>query len=210
MSATRTANICRVTNTDNTESVGIKGDVEHVERVPGRPGGKRFTDQGLIEVRLVGHPHRYRVRVDMSGPAPRLVELHVASDDDAAEITPAVMPIPVRRLTHTAARFIASGDGSWMTPDEAENPVLVSRPEVAERRTRSVLDDDHYRRVADLLTEARRQGAKSPRRVVAREIRGSDRPNDLVTVDRYIAEAKQRGFLPHDWATATTTEGTAR
>lgn len=206
MRATRTANICRVTNTDNTATVGIKGDVEHVERV----SGKRGTDQGLIEVRLVGHPHRYRVRVDMSGPAPRLVELHVASDDDAAEITPAVMPIPIRRLTHTAARFIASGDGSWMTPDEADNPVLVSRPEVAERRRRRHLDDAHYERVAKLLMEARHTGERSPRRAVARKVCGSDLPKDLVTIDRYIAEAKRRGFLPPDWATATTTEGTAR
>lgn len=205
MCARRSAIICHVTNTDNTATVGIKGDVKHVERVSGRLGGKRGTDQGLIEVRLVGHPHRYRVRVDMSGPTPRLVELHMSSDDDAAEIDPAAMRVPVRRLTHAAARFISTGDGSWMTPDEADHPVLVSRPEVAERRARRVLDYDHYERVAEMLLRARREGARSPRKVVAAELNAN-----LLTVDRYIAEAKRLRILPRDWATADTTEGDAR
>ena len=191
-----------MTATDNTATVGIKGDVEHVERV----SGERGSDDGLIEVRLVGHPHRYRVRVDMSGAVPRLVELTLYSPDDTAEIDPAAGRIPVRRLTHAAARFISSADGSWMTPDEAENPVLVSRPEVADGRKRRLLDDDHYRRVANLLIPARREGARSPRKVVAAQLGGTK----LLTVDRYIAEAKRRNFLPRDWATATTTEGDAR
>lgn len=195
-----------MTKTDNTRGVGVKGDVEHVERVPGRPGGKRGSDQGLIEVALVGHPHHYRVRVDMSGPTPRLVELQMYSTNDAAEIDPAAGRIPVRRLTHAAARFISSFDGSWMTPDEAENPVLVSRPEVAAVATRRrTLDDDYYKRVGQALLRARREGARSPRKVVAKELLGSDTPSKLMTLDRYIAEAKRRNLLPRDWATATTT-----
>lgn len=206
MYASRAAIVCYVTNTDNTETVGVKGDVEHVERV----SGERGSDDGQIEVRLVGHAHRYRVRVDMSGPAPRLVELTMYSPDDAAEIDPAAGRIPVRRLTHAAARFISNFDGSWMTPDEAENPVLVSRPEVADVATRRrTLDNEFYDRVAKALLKARREGARSPRKVVAKDLLGSDTPVKLMTLDRYIAEAKRRGFLPRDWATATdTTEGT--
>lgn len=196
--ARRFAIIHFVNTTDNTRGVGIKGDVETVRRVPGKLGGKRGTDQGLIEVALVGHPHRYRVRVDMSGPAPRLVELHISSPDDVADIDPAAMRIPVRRLAHAAAHFISHADGAFVTPEELDDPVRSVRPEVVERR-RTHLDDEHYRDVARLLMAARREGARSPRKVVAQQ-RGWEVP----TLDRWINEAKLRGHLPRDWATTYT------
>ena len=67
---------------DNPSHHAIKGDVipSATRRLSGEPGS---TD-GLIEISLVGHDHRYVCRIDGSGPVPRLVELRIVSDGDAA------------------------------------------------------------------------------------------------------------------------------
>lgn len=180
----------------------ITGDViaNAIRRVSGEPG----TTDGLIEIPLVGHRHRYRVRIDTDGPAPRLVELHLVSEDDA-EIDPAtVRQIPVRRLAKAAARFIALGEG-WPGPvvgvDELHDPTLLARPDRPPNGgKRRKLDDVHYRQVAAQLVRAREIG-ESPREYVADKLGGT-----LPTVDRWIKEAKRRGFLRRDWATAADTD----
>ena len=99
---------------DNPSHHAIKGDVipSATRRLSGEPGS---TD-GLIEISLVGHDHRYVCRIDGSGPVPRLVELRIVSDGDAAEIDPAsVRQIPVRRLAKAAARFIRSREQPFST-----------------------------------------------------------------------------------------------
>ena len=177
----------------------ITGDViaQEIRRVSGEPGS---TD-GLIEIPLFGHRHRYRVRIDTDGAAPRLVELHLLSDDDAAEIDPAtVRQIPIRRLAKAAARFIVLGEG-WPGPvvdvGELHDPTLLARPDRPPNGGRGrKLDDVHYRQVAAHLIRAREIG-ESPREYVADKLGGS-----LPTVDRWIKEAKKRNFLMRDWATA--------
>ena len=161
-------------------------------------GGTKRLDDDLIEVRLVGHDHRYVVRVDLDGPAPRLTELRIVADSPDAEIDPStIRQVPVRRLAAAAARFVSRADGAFVTADEVADPTLISRPEVAERRGRRPrLDDDHYRQVAALLTEARRLGY-SPREYVAEQMHAA-----ISTVDRWIREAKRRGDLRRDWSTA--------
>ncbi len=175
----------------DSRSEPIKGDVDYgrIRRVSGT------DDTGLIEIPLVGHRSRYHVRVDLSGPAPRLVELRIIADD-ADDIDPAAMKaVPVRRLASAAAWFVTHADGQFVTVQEVREPARLARPE---RSVSRHLDDDHYRRVASLLMAARRVGA-SPRESVAEQMGGVP----LATLDRWIAEAKRRGHLRRDWRTTT-------
>ncbi|MRH91554.1 hypothetical protein GFY24_29640 [Nocardia sp. SYP-A9097] len=176
----------------------IKGDVDTagITRVSGTLG----TDDGLISVPLVGHATRYVVRVDLSGSAPRLVELRVIAADDGGDIDPNTMrTTPVRRLASAAAWFITQADGQFLTVDEVREPRRLSRPERAASRH---LDADHYRRVSAALMSARRIGAPA-REAVAVQFRTADKPVPLATVDRWIREAKARGYLRRDWRTTT-------
>lgn len=184
---------------DNPDKGGndhaIKGDVmaDAIRRVTGEPGS---TD-GLIEIPLVGHRHRYRVRIDGSGAAPRLVELQLISDGDAAEIDPdTIRQIPVRRLAKAAARFVSLSERRIGIAGDEYDPTNLLRPD--HEPARRTLDDVHYRQVANLLTMAREYGL-SPREYVADRLSAS-----LPTVDRWIKEAKRRGYLRRDWSTATT------
>ncbi|OBF93055.1 hypothetical protein A5773_20120 [Mycobacterium sp. 852014-52450_SCH5900713] len=171
---------------------------EAIRRVTGHPG----TTDGLIEIPLVGHAHRYRVRIDNSRPTPRLVELQLVSDDDAAEIDPnTIRQIPIRRLAKAAARFIILSEHGVALAGDVYDQTSLQRPDAEPpgRRKRGrghALDDVHYRQVARLLLWAREIG-ESPREYVADRLGGS-----LPAVDRWIAEAKRRGFLRRDWATA--------
>lgn len=175
----------------------IKGDVlaHAIRRVSGELG----RDDGLIEVPLFGHRYRYEVRVDLSGPAPRLVELRMIAGDDGTDVDPtSVRDVPVRRLAKAAARFITFAEtpiGPVVMVDELHNPTLLTRPDL-EPPSRRKLDDVHYRDVAERLIWARESGA-APREYVADRLGAS-----LPTVDRWIKEAKKRGYLRRDWATA--------
>lgn len=184
--------------TDNPDADAIKGDVipDGIRRVSGEPG----SADGLIEIPLVGHDHRYRVRIDSSGSAPRLIELHLIPADGAdAEIDPAtIRQVPVRRLAKAAARFISLTEHGVAEAGILDNPTALERPDRDPKRR--TLDDVHYREVARLLKAARAMGL-SPREYVGERLHGS-----LPTVDRWIAEAKRRRFLPRDWATASTDE----
>ncbi|PVB44271.1 hypothetical protein [Mycobacteroides abscessus] len=180
----------------------IKGDVVPggIRRISGTPG----TDDGLIEVTLVGHPYRYQVRVEMGTGAPRLTELHLIPLDPAVaavDIDPGTIRlVPVRRLAKAAARFIARHDGAFVGVQELRDPTLELQPERPPNGgRRRKLDDTHYRQVAYLLTAAREAG-ESPREYVAERLEGS-----LPTVDRWIAEAKKRGHLRRDWSMTTIT-----
>lgn len=169
----------------------MKGDVipESVRRFSGR---KRSTD-GFIEIALVGHPHLYRVRVDLDGAAPRLIELHIVPGDNDVEIDPAtIRQVPVRRLAKAAARFIGLTEYKLALPSDYDDPTSIIRPD--HEPGGRTLDDVHYRQVADLLTKAREWGV-SPREYVAARLGAS-----LPTVDRWIREAKKRGFLPRNWS----------
>ncbi|MEB3020882.1 hypothetical protein [[Mycobacterium] crassicus] len=181
---------------DNPDMDAIKGDVipEHTRRVSGRKG----SDNGLIELALVGHPHRYRVRIDSSGPVPRLVELHLVPGDDIAEIDPAtIRAVPVRRLTKAAARFVSLTERGVGVAGDVYDATDLERPD---HRSGRKLDDVHYRQVARLLLWAREIG-EPPRDFVREQFK----PVSVPTVDRWIAEAKRRKFLPRDWATSTST-----
>lgn len=170
----------------------IKGDVipESIRRIKGRRG----TSSGLIEIALVGHPHRYRVRIETDSVAPRLVELHLIPGANTAEIDPAtIRQVPVRRLTKAAARFIGLTERRVALAGDEVDPTELIRPD--HEPGGRTLDDVHYRQVANLLTAAREWGL-SPREYVADRLHAS-----LPTVDRWIREAKRRGFLPRDWST---------
>ncbi|OBI78925.1 hypothetical protein A5664_17125 [Mycolicibacterium fortuitum] len=192
-----------VSSDSNDHPQLIKGDVRpnSIRRVSGKPG----TDGGLIELALVGHPHRYRVRIERGSGTPRLAELHIVPDDSAAtvDIDPAaIRQVPVRRLTNAAARWISLGDGKLADPAEIDDRTEALRPDrPSDGGKRRKLDDVHYRQVAELLLTARESGF-APREYVADRLG----PASVPTVDRWIAEAKRRKFLPRDWATATTEE----
>jgi hypothetical protein len=188
--------------TDNPEKGGvdraIKGDViaERIRRLTGEPG----SADGLIEIPLVRHRHHYRVRIDSGGAAPRLVELHLVSVDDAAEIDPdTIRQVPVRRLAKAAARFINLTEYGVALAGDIDNPTDLERPD--HLRGNRKYDAVHYREVARLLMAARRMGLP-PREYVAERFA----PVSLPTVDRWIAEAKKLGFLRRDWATTAVTD----
>lgn len=169
----------------------VTGDVESVVRISGRRRG-----EGLIEISLIGHPHRYRVRIDPTSTAPRLIELHLLPlTAGAAEIGNAVIrSVPVRRLAAAAARHIKITERGFITVDELEDDEIIRlRPDYEPGK--GELGDTHYRYVAHLLTSALEAG-ESPREYVKQRLNSS-----IPTVDRWIREAKERGFLPLDWRT---------
>ena len=176
---------------ENQHRRPIKGDVipDSIRRISGRRG----SADGLIELALVGHQHRYRVRIDIDSAAPKLMELHLVPSEAGAEIDPAtIRQVPVRRLAKAAARFIGLTERKVALAGEEEDSTELIRPDHGPgKRT---LNDVHYRQVANLLTAAREWGL-SPREHVATRLEAS-----LPTVDRWIREAKQRGFLPRDWS----------
>lgn len=169
----------------------IKGDVipDSIRRISGRKG----SPDGLIEIALVGHSYRYQVRIDIDSAAPKLLELHLVPGDRAIEIDPAtIRQVPVRRLAKAAARFIGLTELKIGNAGDFEDPTDLIRPDhVLGGRT---LDDVHYRQVANLLITAREWGL-SPRDHVAARLGAS-----LPTVDRWIKEAKRRGYLRRDWS----------
>lgn len=183
-------------STDNPDPGAITGDVipDSVRRMSGSPGG-----DGLIEMALVDFPCRYRVRIDLSGPAPRLAELHVITDDGTAISSTTIRQVPVRRLTLAAARFVGLTEHSVAVAGDLDDPTGLIRPD--HEPGRGKYDDVHYRQVANLLTTAREMGL--PAREYVAERLG---PVSLPTVSRWIAEAKRRGFLRRDWATTSTKE----
>jgi len=77
------------------------------------------------------------------------------------------------------------------------DPTGSARPDLEPGRRRRNLGDEHYRQVAALLTWAREVGVP-PRDYVA-DYFVVARP----TLDRWITEAKKRGFLRRDWSTTT-------
>ncbi|MGB3893769.1 MAG: hypothetical protein WA942_05875 [Mycolicibacter sinensis] len=182
--------------TDNPDARSITGDVipDSIRRVSGTPGG-----DGVIEMALFGFPCRYRIRIDRSGPAPRLAELHVIADDDTDISSTTIRQVPVRRLTLAAARFVGLTEHSVAVAGEFDDPTGLIRPD--HQPGRGKYDDVHYRQVANLLTAAREMGL--PAREYVAERLG---PVSLPTVSRWLAEAKRRGFLRRDWATTSTKE----
>lgn len=180
---------------DSTENhKPIKGDVESVKRVTGRKRG-----DGILEVTLVGHPYRYRVRIDVDSQIPTLVELQLAPIDidaggNAAEInTASLRAVPVVRLAAAAARHIRLTERGFITIQELEDDeILRLRPDY--KPDGNTRDDTHYRYVKHLLLSARELG------VPAREYVKQRMNTSIPTVDRWIREAKNRGILTQDWS----------
>ncbi|MDY6871292.1 MAG: hypothetical protein SV966_12520 [Actinomycetota bacterium] len=167
---------------------------DRIKRVSGRKGNAN----GLIEIPLYGHRHRYVVRVDLSGPAPRLAELRViAADGDSEVDTAAVREVPVRRLALAAARFIRYTEHGIAIAGDTDDPTDLMRPDHPKGGRGNKYADVHYRQVRNLLIQARESGL-SPRDHVAKQF-----TVELPTVDRWIKEAKARGILARDWARAT-------
>ncbi len=188
-------------NTDNPAFTPITGDVlaEQIRRVSGRRG----SDNGLIEIPLHGHAFLYQVRIDRSAGTPRLIELRmVCAETEGGDIDPAaVRNVPVRRLAKAAARFISMTEHGISDAGDVYDPTGAARPDLPQPKRRRNLGDEHYRQVAAQLYWAREIGV-APRDYVAHHFGVT-----LPTLDRWIAEAKKRGFLRRDWSTAAT-EGT--
>ncbi len=168
-----------------TPSEHRTGDVVSVTRVDGVVG-----DLFGILVVLHGHAHRYVVRVVTGKGGPRLVDLQIRSDSDAA-ITPEVLrAIPSRRLAHAAAQFATMMDGKMATPSMARDPEANSRP--GDRTARGKLTDAHYEEVAERVRAAV-LGGFPVRQTVAAQMHTS-----IQTLDRWIRKSKDLGFLEED------------
>jgi len=175
----------------------FEGDViaDRVKRVSGRKGDQ----DGIIEVPLFRHRYRYQVRVDLSGPVPRLIELRViVVNDDVQVDSEAIRDIPVRRLALAASRFISLTENGVELAGDFDEPTGLIRPDHPKGGRGYKLGDVHYRQVKNLLIRAREVGL-APREYVAEQFQV-----ELPTVDRWIREAKARNILARDWARATS------
>jgi hypothetical protein len=184
---------------DNPEFSPIAGDViaSDIRRISGRRG----TDNGLIEIPLYGHDFRYQVRIDRSAGTPRLIELRMVANTGGDIDPAAINNLPVRRLAKAAARFISMTEHGVVSVGDLHDPTSSALPDLEPprlRRNRRDLGVEDYRQVAAYLMWARKIGV-SPREFAAEQFGVA-----LPTLDRWIAEAKKRGFLRRDWATATT------
>ncbi len=169
----------------------LAGDIR---RVSGKPG----SDDGLIEIPLYGHAFSYQVRIERTGGTPRLVELRMVTTDDGGDIDPAaVRQIPVRRLAKAAAQFISMTEHGVANAGDLFDPTGQARPDLEPGKRRRNLGPEHYRQVAALL-EGTREIGMPPREHVADYFGVS-----LPTLDRWIAKAKELGFLPRAWSTNT-------
>lgn len=108
--------------------------------------------------------------------------------------------VPVRRLAKAAAQFISMTEHGVANVGDLFDPTGLARPDLEPGRRRRNLGDEHYRQVAALLGWAREIGVP-PKDYVA-DYFGVARP----TLDRWIREAKKRGFLRRDWSTTTDTD----
>ncbi|ANE80143.1 hypothetical protein A7U43_13190 [Mycobacterium adipatum] len=182
---------------DNPAFTPIVGDVlaDDIRRL----SGKRGSDDGLIQVPLHGHPFRYQVRIDRSAGTPRLTELRmVCAETGTCEIDPAaVRNVPVRRLAKAAAKFVSLTEHGIADAGDVYDPTGPARPDLEPGKRRRNLGDEHYRQVAAQISWAREIGL-APRDYAA-DYFGVTLP----TLDRWIAQAKKRGFLRRDWSTAT-------
>jgi len=174
---------------DSPHQKPLTGDVESVTRI----SGKKCNDNGIIEIRLVDHPHRYRVRVKVGRGAPKLIELHlIPVENTLAEIdTDTVRTVPLRRLANAAARHIGIDELPFDVAGKYDDLTARLRPD--HKRGRK-LDDVHYRDVAQMLNFAHECGL-SPREYVKEKFSSS-----VPTVDRWIKVAKERGFLDPNWS----------
>ncbi|OPX12492.1 hypothetical protein B1790_03320 [Mycobacterium sp. AT1] len=168
-----------------------------------RVSGKRGSDDGLIEIPLYGHDFHYQVRIDRSSGTPRLVELRMVCGEGGDIDPAAVRNVPVRRLAKAAAKFVSLTEHGIADAGDDYDPTGPARPDLEPGKRRRNLGDEHYRQVAAQIGWAREIGL-APRDYAADYFGVA-----LPTLDRWIAEAKKRGFLRRDWATATTdTKGT--
>ncbi|KKF01589.1 hypothetical protein WN67_12765 [Mycolicibacterium obuense] len=168
-----------------------------------RVSGRRGSDKGLIEIPLYGHVFGYQVRIERSGGTPRLAELRIIAPG-GGDIDPgAVRNVPVRRLAKAAAQFISLTEHGVVNAGDVFDPTDLARPDLEPGKRRRTLGPEHYREVAAQLQMAREIGLP-PRDHVADHYGVA-----LPTLDRWIKQAKDRGFLPRDWST-TATEETSR
>ena len=163
-----------------------------------RISGKRRTDNGLIEIPLYGHDFRYQVRIDRSAGTPRLTELRMVANTGGDIDPAAINNLPVRRLAKAAAQFISMTECGVASVRDLFDPTGLARPDLPPGRRRRNVSPEHYREVAAQLVRAREIGFP-PREYVADYYAVT-----LPTLDRWIAEAKKRGFLRRDWAIRTT------
>lgn len=161
------------------------GDVTDVRRVDGGLG-----DLFGILVVLAGHAHSYVVRVVTGKGGPRLVDLQIRSDTDAAITPETLRAIPSRRLAHAAAQFAATADGQMATPAMVRDPESQTRP--GERTARGKLSDAHYEEVAERVRAAVLGGFPVRKTVSA------DMGTSIQTLDRWIRRAKDLGYLDED------------
>lgn len=164
-----------------------RGDVESVDYADPdpQPGSRSGPFQRMpgpderVAIRLVGHRVTYLVRVTTSAASePRVAELTMIADGGTAIDYDAVRAVPVRRLAHTAAQWIARAGGLVGFPDDT-----------AEAHTQPENHDPRLWRAAQIAERALSLGL-SVRPTVAAELNVSKS-----TVDRLLRRAKAEGWF---------------
>lgn len=164
-----------------------RGDVESVDFADPDPAanersgpfGRTPAPDERVAIRLHEHPCTYIVRVVTSSKSgPTITELTVRADDGHPVDHAAVRSIPVRRLAHSAAGWIArSGGQVGFVGDYSET---LTRPELADSR----LAELPWR-----IEQAIMDG------LPVRPTLAADLNISTATLDRMIAKAKAEGLL---------------
>ncbi|WP_405136577.1 hypothetical protein [Nocardia sp. NBC_01388] len=178
------------------DNVIPKGTVSAVRLPdPGRGEGDPTMDGAIpaldsaVVVELVGHPHRYVVRVEPGPDGPVVVELRMISDTAAPIDYVAIKSVSVRRLAYAAMQWLTGAGGQFAHPGDA--PDTLARPEAADGIRRQRKADDA------LLTEVSEHAAYA----VAHGFRVKEHVAERMhastaTAARWLAKAKAEGFMP--------------
>ncbi|MBF6161064.1 helix-turn-helix domain-containing protein [Nocardia cyriacigeorgica] len=158
------------------------------QRGEGRPTIRKGfpTADSRVVVELVGHRHRYAVRVAGTEDEPVLTELCILSDDASPIDYAAVKSVPVRRLAHAAHRWLSSGGGLFAQPGEDAESFAQPEKHTPQRRT---ADRALLLEVAGHVADAVAAGLPVQKHV-------AERMNaSTATVDRWIRKAKEWGVI---------------
>lgn len=185
------------------------GDVDSVNYADPPNSNTRYWAVGRVPetdervaIRLVGHPFHYIVRVATArGRDPRLTELTIHADDGGDIDHATLRAVPVRRLTYTAAQWIAREGG-----------LIGDVDDIAETTAQPDNPAPPVRAAAELAEQALSLGL--PVRPYVADKLGYSK----TTVDRLLKRAKAEGWLdgqhlpkrPPPQQRDTTTKGNDR
>ncbi|WP_328658907.1 hypothetical protein [Nocardia salmonicida] len=148
-----------------------------------------------VVVELHGRPHRYVVRVTRTADdGPVLTDLRILSDDSTPVDHAVLRSVNLRRLTHAALRYLASGGGHFAAPGEVESFATPEKSDDIRRHHR--INDARLIDVAGHVGDAL-EAIKKGDPVQILEFVGERLNIGTAQAGRLIRKAKAEGLLPN-------------